>query len=421
MQRDSVSLPPRRRSSERASRQFFHLSSVVANVFVPTDKQVEDLDDAYALIGNFVADSPEFRDITIEVHGQGSRQIGTLVRPLHARELGFDVDAVLVLKRSALQRYDGPAGARRLIDDLHTVLNRYAERHGLKIEKWERCVTLIYADGVRVDVAPVIEDPLVAIPSGATHSQIPDRLLQRYAPTNPRGLERGFNASAAIAPVFTSTILEARAFEKSARGDVTPLPDADVVSSRLLSIFVQLMKVHRNITFGAPKAGEPDLAPSSVFITVLAAAAYKLRAQQPHDYPMDLLLDVFETMLMCFQREVLADGSQRWSLPNPWAPGDDFATSMNKSHKQKAFMDWHKRFCDDVGALLDALEQRAGNEAVEELVHKSFGSRAASAVRDDSAPAAATRHPGRPVAFATAAGTMTTIAAHANTNFGSAR
>jgi hypothetical protein len=73
------------------------------------------------------------------------------------------------------------------------------------------------------------------------------------------------------------------------RGDVAPLPDADVVSQRLLSIFVQLMKVHRNIAFGAPKDGQESVAPASVFFTVLAGAAYALKAPQPHETPLDLL------------------------------------------------------------------------------------------------------------------------------------
>ena len=47
MNRDSLPLPPsRRRMSERASGQFFRMASVIAGVFVPTDKQLESLDGA---------------------------------------------------------------------------------------------------------------------------------------------------------------------------------------------------------------------------------------------------------------------------------------------------------------------------------------------------------------------------------------
>jgi hypothetical protein len=420
MQRDNIPLPVSRRPhSERASGQFFHLSSVVANVFVPTDTQLEALDGSYLSIGNYLAESEEFRALTIQVHGQGSRQIGTLVRPLHVREIGFDVDAVLLLKRAAMLRYGGAEGARRLINDLYRVLMRYADHHRLGIEKWDRCVTLVYADGVEVDVAPVIEDPLVSIPSGDTHALIPDHLLERYAPTNPRGLERGFNTAAKIQAIFTRVLKEAQVLDKAMRADVAPLPEADVVSKRLLSIFVQLMKVHRNICFGAPKDGGEDLSPASIFITVLAAVAYTLKAPQPHETPLDLLLDVFETMPVCFQRERLPQGGELWLLPNPWAPGDDLATCMNTPQKQAAFFQWHARFCQDIGELLESIEQRSGSEVTEALVAKAFGPRAASAVHEDSAPTAPTRHAGRSVVFGTAAGAMASLPARANTNFGS--
>lgn len=420
MQRENIPWAAIRRShSERASGQFFHLASVIANVFVPTDTQLGHLDGSYLSIGDYLAASKEFGDLAIQVHGHGSRQIGTLVRPLHAREIGYDVDAALLLKRGAMQRYGGANGARQLIDDLFAVLNRYAVQHGLKIKKWDRCVTLIYTDDVRVDVAPIIEAPLVSIPSGDTHALIPDRLLERYVATNPRGLEHGFNTAAKVHAVFTRTFKDAVAMDEALRAEVAPLPDADVVSKRLLSIFVQLMKVHRNISFGAPIDGVEDLTPTSIFITVLAAFAYTQKAPLPHETPLDLLLDVFEAMPSHFRRVRQLHGGEHWSLPNPWAPGDDLAASMNSPRKQDAFFQWHNRFCQDISALLDSIEQRSGSDVTEALVAKAFGPRAASAVREDAAPKAPTRQAGRSVVFGTAAGIITSLPARANTNFGS--
>jgi hypothetical protein len=187
----------------------------------------------------------------------------------------------------------------------------------------------------------------------------------------------------------------------------------------LLSIFVQLMKVHRNIAFGAPNDEAEDLSPASIFITVLAASAYTQKAPMPHDTPMDLLLDVFETMPMHFRRESQPYGGERWSLPNPWAPGDDLAAGMNSPRKQDAFFQWHERFCRDIGELLESLEQQSGKGRIEDLVANAFGPRAASAVREDSAPKAPTREAGRSVVFGTAAGIITSLPARANTNFGS--
>lgn len=419
MQRDSVPLPERRRYSPSAARQFNDLTRVIARVFLPSASQVEALDRSYESIGNFLTDSPEFGDLVIQVYGQGSRQIGTLVRPLHLREQGFDVDAVLLLKRNAHGVYVGASGARQLINDLYVVLGRYAKTHDLKIERWDRCVTLIYSDGVRVDVAPVIEDPIVSIHGGETHSRIPDRQLMRFAPTNPRGVVRGFNDAATVRAVLTNMIREGFTADAALRAEVVPLPDVQEVSQRLLCIFVQLMKVHRNIQFGAPQAGLEDLSPSSTFITSLMASAYAQLAPVPHDTELDLLLDIIDAMLRGFRREVLGNGREHWSLPNPWAPGDDLASSMDSPQKQQAFLAWHARFRQEIGELLDSLEARVGEDNIKRLVESAFGSRAAQAVRDASAPTAATRQAGRRVLVGTAIGGLASMSANANTNFGS--
>lgn len=419
MQRDSF---PRRPYSPRAARQFNDLTRLIAGVFLPSATEVAALDRSYEAIGNFLTESREFEDLVIQVYGQGSRQIGTLVRPLHQREQGFDVDAVLLLQRRALGVYLGASGARQLISDLHTVLSRYAKAHGLTIERWDRCVTLVYSDGVRVDVAPVIEDPIFSIPvGGETHSRIPDRHLMTFAPTNPRGLVRGFNEAASVRAVLMNVIREVHTADAALRAEVVPLPDVQEVSLRLLSSFVQLMKVHRNIRFGTPPTGQEDLSPSSTFITSLMASAYAQLAPVPHDTELDLLLDIIDAMPSGFRREVLANGQERWSLQNPWAPGDDLASAMNSTQKQQAFRAWHAQFRQEIGELLDSLEARLGQSNVERLVEGAFGPRAAQAVRDASAPTAPTQQAGRRVVIGTAAGGLASMSANANTNFGSPR
>lgn len=420
MQRDYIPLPGRRPYSPRAARQFNDLTRLIASVFLPSASQVEALDRSYESIGNFLTESPEFGNLVIQVYGQGSRQIGTLVRPLHLREQGFDVDAVLLLQRRAHGVYLGVSGAKQLIDDLHTALSRYAKAHGLKIERWDRCVTLVYSDGVRVDVAPVIEDPILSIPVGGdTHSRIPDRQLMTFVPTNPLGIVQGFNAAASVRAELTNIIREAHTADAALRAEVVPLPDVQEVSLRLLCSFVQLMKVHRNICFGASQAGQEDLAPSSLFITSLMAHAYAQQAPVPHDTELDLLLDIIDAMIRGFRREVQGNGQEHWSLPNPWAPGDDLASSMNSPQKQEAFLAWHARFRQEIGELLDSLEARVGEDKIKRLVEGAFGSRAAQAVRDASAPTATTQQSGRRVLVGTATGGLASMSANANTNFGS--
>lgn len=379
MHRDPLPVPLKRRLSSTASPRFFYLADAIAKYNEPTQTQLEALERSYMATGQYVMESPEFRDITVTVHAQGSRATGTLVRPMRERPEGFDVDIVVRLHRQALGRsgYD----PSRLINELYRVLKRYADAHGLKLTRWERCVTLEYAGGMCVDITPIVEDPLVSIPHGETHARVPDRKLQMFEPTNPLGLVRTFGEAAKVRAAFTAQ--EELSFAE-ARADLQRLPDAEEVQSRLLSRLVQLLKLHRNIAFKSTTV--EDFSPRSVFLTALAATAYAVRAPLMHDSPLDLLLDIVDTMPLFFQRIPQPGGGEYWLLPNLTAPGDNLASGMNTPARQAAFAQWHARLQTDLQRLIESVEQREGLDVLQRLVEGCFGPRAAQAVREISAP-----------------------------------
>src|SRR5690606_810498 len=121
---------------------------------------------------------------------------------------------------------------------LFAALNRYAKAHCLRIHRWERCVTLEYANGMFADIAPVIDVPSQFGIYGDTLGRIPDREKQRYELTNPRGYAKVFDKAAAISPVFTSDFHFSEATLDSIRAEVLPLPDSQEVFTRLLSRLV---------------------------------------------------------------------------------------------------------------------------------------------------------------------------------------
>jgi hypothetical protein len=416
MHRESLPLPQKRQLSLGSSPKFFHMVDAVAKYHEPTQTQLDALERSYSATGQYVMESDEFRNLTMTVHAQGSRAIGTIIRPTQWRSEGFDIDVVIRLRHDALIKYGGEQGAVRLINDLHMVLKRYAERHGLSITKWERCITLEYADGMTADITPIIEDPLVSSLYGDTHARVPDRKLHLYEPSNPMGLVRSFNEAALTRAVFTKTALDSISLAE-ARTDMVPLPDADEVLNRLLSRLVQLLKLHRNVSFGASKAGE-DFAPKSVFLTSLASAAYILRAPIAHDSPLDLLLDVVETMPLCFERHQLSDDQEYWSLPNLTAPGDNLASSMNTPAHQLAFFQWHIRLVDHLQQLLQCIEERSGLDLMLRIVEEAFGSRAALAVREAEEPRPSIKDGRRVAVLGTAASTIVAMPARANTFYG---
>lgn len=303
---------------------------------------------------------------------------------MDAMREGFDIDLIVKLSKDALQLYGGPSGPDRLLNRLFTVLERYANRHGLGIERWERCVTLIYAGGMRADFAPVIDDPLHALPHGKHHGRIPDRDRSTYLSTNPKGYCLGFDTAARIVPAFHSNDILFSSMESIRKAELAPLPDASEVFDRLLCRFVQLGKVHRNIAFADLKAAS-DLAPTSVFLTSLFAGAYAIQAHQPHDGPLDLFVDIVNLMPTLFEREVLPSDKEHWRLMNPFALSDNLASSMNTPGRQQAFAQWHAKFVSDLDALLAAVESNQGLDAITKVVGQAFGRRATQAVLQHNA------------------------------------
>lgn len=384
MKRDSSFPRAARNVTAAASARFSYLAEAIARSYEPTQTQLDDLERAYNATGEYLAECAELGGLVEQVHAQGSRQMGTIVRPTDAKREGFDIDLVVRLSRAALARYGAPGGPALLLEHLYTALRRYAERHGLAIERWERCVTLIYAGGMRADFAPVIADPVHALPYGEHHGRIPDRERKNFLSTNPKGYCLGFDDAAKVAPVFRLSEALTANFADVRRADVEPLPEAEEVFARLLSRYVQLGKVHRNISFADLKAGG-DLAPTSVFLTSLFAKAYAILAPQPHDGPLDLFFDIVELVPTLFEREILQFGGERWTLMNPYAQNDNLSSSMNTSERQQAFAQWNTKFVADLEALLRAVEGSHGLDAVTKAVEQAFGPRAAQAVLQHNA------------------------------------
>ena len=418
MIREPVTLPQRPRISIRSSARFFHLVDAIAQAHEPTPTQLSALERSYNSTGEFLSACPEFRGDLIQIHAHGSRQLGTIVRPRDGSREGFDIDLIARLASGARPQYEGERGPTVLLDRLHRALSRYADAHGLRLRRWERCATLEYAEGMCADIAPVIDSPLLAAPFGETHGLIPNRKLRLFDSTNPRGYAEHFDLAAAISPNFTAVATFAAAMDSVKRADVTPLPDAQEVFDRLLCRLVQLLKLHRNVAFGIAQ-GSPDMAPSSVFLTTLAAMAYAVEAPQPHDSPLELLLDIVERMPLHFERILRSDGSEEWLLPNPSAPKDNLAASMNSPARQEAFFLWHRRLIDDLRRILRTIENNEGMDVLLKVLEGAFGPRSAAAIQQDHTQRRqVNRAAGRVTLISSAAAAPVSVAARPHTYFG---
>ncbi|MBB3224474.1 nucleotidyltransferase domain-containing protein [Pseudoduganella umbonata] len=369
-----------REYSNNATSHFLQMVEHIGRALEPTATQLQALERSYTSTSDFLVECEEFESLLIEVHPQGSREIGTLVRPMRSGD-GFDIDLVARFASSSYGRYAANQPGV-LIDKLYSATKRYAERHKLELQRWPRCVTLTYADGMCADIAPVIDHPSLTAIYGESHGLIPDRDLKTLNPTNPKGFTRLFNDVASIEAVFTRgrVVLDMVA-EDYKRADVAPLADAKEVFGRLLCRLIQLIKLHRDAAFASVDSPKDDK-PSSIFLTALACEGYRNRARIPHLDELDLLLDIVKTMPNYIRRTTVGD-REYWTIDNPTAPGDNLASAMNESStRQSVFRQWHARLVSDISAVVDAIDDRQGIDQVSKLVKSAFGDRASKAAID---------------------------------------
>lgn len=417
MQRDPLPFPLQKRYSPQTAGKFRDVIEAIALRMEPTPTQLDNLKRSYTSIGEYLMECDELRDDLVLFHAHGSRATGTLVRPVHSRAEGYDVDGVARLRREAFAKYSGDNGPARLLNAVYQPLQRYSKIHSLQITRWERCVTLGYSDGMCVDVTPVIDDPLSGVPFGESHGRVPDRQLKLFDPTNPLGLVSTFDEAAKIRAVLRDQIALDSIREAKAKSELAPLPDAAKVQGRLLSRIVQLVKVHRNVAFGAPVNGQEDISPKSVLLNALIVAAYAARAPIPHDSELDLMVDVVVHMTDYLQRERLPSGSEFWTVRNPTAPTNNLAADMNSRGRQEAFVAWHARLIAHLTEILDCIET-GGLHRLLALVDSVFGPSAALAVREleqtTQAPGIGTRS----VVVGTAIGTSVSMPARGHNFYG---
>lgn len=400
----------------RSSVRFFYLVDDIGRLFSPTDTQLEELESSYQGTGLYMADSDEFGGFLEEIHAHGSRQLGTLVRPRNDAREGFDIDLIARLKYSAKDKYNGSDGPVRLLNDLESVLKRYATAHGLRLHRWDRCVTLEYAGGMTADIVPVIDDPSRTGLYGDTRVRIPDREKSRFDYTNPRGYAKWFNRAAAIQANFTQTVALNDSVAIEGRAEIAPLPPVQEVFDRLLCRLVQLLKLHRNVAFVGEELKEIE--PSSIFLTTLASSAYVKLAPKPHDSPLELMLDMVDDLPQHFQRFQRTGLPEHWVLENPIAPDENLAGSMNTRVKQEAFRQWVQKVRTDLALILDSIEQNKGMDVLLQRLEAAFGPRAANAVRNDRAQRQqASRSVGR-IAVFSSLGTSTATTARTHNFYG---
>jgi hypothetical protein len=161
-----------------------------------------------------------------------------------------------------------------------------------------------------------------------------------------------------------------------------------------------------------------DYAPSSTFITTLAALAYEQQARIPHETPLDLLLDIVESLPTHFSRDATWNVPEMWWLENPSVARDNLADSMNTAAHQKAFWTWHDMLSKDIRTIVQSIEDRTGFDVVHGHIKRVFGERAAQAIQQDQLQHRNTERRSGVVTLLTATGAPMTLSSKKHEFFG---
>lgn len=285
------------------------------------------------------------------IYPQGSFAIGTAIRPRAGNE--YDVDLVCRFTDCAVRMQ--PAEVKRLLGDRLKANGRYAPI----LQEMPRCWRLNYANEFHLDITPSI--PNLSCPYGG--ELVPDKALQRWKSSNPKGYRSLFERRAKMKPRYR---LLKSAFAMDRRADIEQFP-SQAGFRGLLRRVVQLAKRHRDIYF---ERADPSLVPISVIITTLASKAYEYCVTSfEHDSEFDLLVSVVRLMPV-FIESGFENGRRAWAVWNETTAHENFAEKWN-THPERAaaFSEWHARFLSDLERVADL----AGLDRLTKSLSDAFG------------------------------------------------
>ncbi|WP_452230014.1 nucleotidyltransferase domain-containing protein [Lacinutrix sp. MEBiC02404] len=200
-----------------------------------------------------------FSKVDFLVYPQGSKAIGTTVKPRGKEE--FDLDITVEI-RDPYYNYTSSEIYNHLIRVLSNN-DTYKE----KLVKKNRCARIDYVGDFHMDVLPGC-----IVISGDSKIMVPDRELSSWTSSNPKGYANWFTQKAET--ISSSNLNKAfRTFSalNEAKAEQEELPNDDVYSKEPLKRAVQLTKRYRDIYFEK----NPKHKTSSIVLTTIFGELYE--------------------------------------------------------------------------------------------------------------------------------------------------
>lgn len=283
--------------------------------------RLEKMEKAYNAVANLLKqDDDFFNDLEIEVYAQGSKRIGTTVKPINDED--FDLDTVLHIydlyyNHSPEKVYNSLVKALEKDSYYKTIM-----------EKKRRCVRLNYKSDFHMDILPAC----MSNSYDKEKIQIPEKALKNWSSGNPKGYGNWFldianSAKQSMLKQYSQILLEAKV-------ETEPLPD-ELYQKTPLQRAVQLIKRYRDIYFQ-----DKDYPVSSIVITTLVASLYHQENS------------IFETIDNVTRR--IKDGylesvgrNEKFKIINPINLSEDFTDSWTNAHYQSFYnfiADFYKKW-----------------------------------------------------------------------------
>lgn len=288
--------------------------------------RLQKMESAYNAIYNLLKNDDEFfSEIEIELYAQGSKRIGTTVKPIN----GDDFDLDIVLHIHDLASNHNPV-------DIYNALVKALEKDAYYksiLKKKARCVRLDYKGDFHIDILV----GCMATTDDLMNIFIPEKSLLSWSHGNPKGFSGWFiNISKSMKRSLLMQFSEQLLLK--AQIDQEPLPDDEFYQKTPLQTAVQLMKRYRDIYFQNDK----EYAVSSIVITTLMGQLY---AQQDSIYQT---IDDTINKIMEQQATALRLGT-KFTITNPVNNKEIFTDSWTDQHYASFFKfitDFHKNWTE---------------------------------------------------------------------------
>lgn len=273
--------------------------------------RLERMESAYLAVSELLKkDDDFFNDLDIEIYAQGSKRIGTTVKPINDED--FDLDTVLHI-------YDLYSNHKP--EQIYNALVKAIENDSYYksiLEKKERCVRLNYKSDFHMDILPACMPNL----NDKENIHIPEKTLRDWSKGNPKGFANWFlsiskDVEKSVLKLFSEFLLEAKV-------ETETLPE-ELYMKTPLQRAVQLIKRYRDIYFEGK-----DYSVSSIVITTLVAQYY-----QKENSIFDTISNVMKKIVEDYSFAI--KNGNKFKVFNPVNSEEDFTDSWTNSHYQNFY------------------------------------------------------------------------------------